>query len=45
MNQYCYIITTNYMEDWMKSGIILVLLSYVSFLSAQTYCAGDQVSI
>ena len=29
----------------MKIGIILVLLSCSSMLSAQTYCAGDQVSI
>ena len=35
----------NYLEDWMKSGIIFVLLSYSSFLSAQTYCAGEQISI
>jgi len=34
-----------YMEDWMKTGIILVLFSSFSMLSAQTYCAGDQVSI
>ena len=35
----------NYLEDWMKSGIIFVFLSYFSFLSAQTYCAGEQISI
>ena len=29
----------------MKRGIIFVLLSYFSMLSAQTYCAGDQISI
>jgi len=29
----------------MKTGIILVLFSSFSMLSAQTYCAGDQVSI
>ena len=40
-----YIITNNYMEDWMRIGIILVLLSSFSMLSAQTYCAGEQVSI
>ena len=34
----------NYMEDWMKSGIVVILLCYLSVLSAQTYCAGDQVS-
>ena len=33
-----------YMEDWMRIGIILVLLSSFSMLSAQTYCAGEQVS-
>ena len=32
------------MEDWMKSGIILLLLSSFSMLSAQTYCAGDQIN-
>ena len=40
-----YIIKMNYMEDRMRIGIILVLLSSFSILSAQTYCAGDQVSI
>ena len=33
------------MEDWMKSGIIIIILSYFSMLSAQTYCAGDQISL
>ena len=33
------------MEDLMKIGIVFVLLSAFSMLSAQTYCAGDQVSI
>ena len=28
----------------MKIGIILILVSSFSVLSAQTYCAGDQVS-
>ena len=32
------------MEDWMKSGIILVVMSLINFLVAQTYCAGDQIS-
>ena len=32
------------MEDRMKSRIIFILLSSFSMLSAQTYCAGDQVS-
>ena len=32
------------MENEMKQGIIFVLLSSFSLLSAQTYCAGDQVS-
>ena len=32
------------MEDRMRIGIILILLSYFSVLSAQTYCAGEQVS-
>jgi hypothetical protein len=40
-----YIMANNYMEDRMRIGIILVLLSSFSILSAQTYCAGDQVSI
>ena len=35
----------NYLEDWMKSGIILLLLSSFGMLSAQTYCSGDQISI
>ena len=28
----------------MRIGILFVLLSFFSMLSAQTYCAGDQVS-
>ena len=32
------------MEDRMKSGIIFILLSSFSMLSAQTYCAGDQIN-
>ena len=32
------------MENWMKSGIIIVLISCFSLLSAQTYCAGDQIN-
>ena len=32
------------MENQMKSGIIFVFLSAFSMLSAQTYCAGDQIS-
>ena len=32
------------MENEMKQGIIFVLLSSFSLLSAQTYCAGEQVS-
>ena len=28
----------------MKSGIILILLSSFSVLSAQNYCAGDQIN-
>ena len=35
----------DYMEDQMRIGIILILLSSFSMLSAQTYCAGEQVSI
>ena len=31
------------MEDRMKGGIILILLSSIGMLSAQTYCAGDQI--
>ena len=31
------------MEDRMKSGIIIVIMSCFSMLSAQTYCAGDQI--
>ena len=31
------------MENWMKSGILIVILSFFSMLSAQTYCAGDQI--
>ena len=29
----------------MRIGVLLVLLSSINMLSAQTYCAGDQVSI
>ena len=32
------------MEDHMKSKIIFVLLNCFSFLSAQAYCAGDQIN-
>jgi len=32
------------MENQMKSGIILILVSCFSILSAQTYCVGDQIS-
>ena len=35
----------DYMEDRMRIGIILVFLSCFSMLSAQTYCAGDQISL
>ena len=31
------------MEDWMKSCFIIVIISCFSMLSAQTYCAGDQI--
>ena len=40
-----YIITKNYMEDRMRIGFLFVFLSSFSMLSAQTYCAGEQVSI
>ena len=40
-----YIMTNDYMGDQMTIGIIVILLSSFSMLSAQTYCAGDQVSI
>ena len=33
------------MEDWMRIGIIIILICSLSMLSAQTYCAGDQVSM
>ena len=33
------------MEDRMRIGIILVLLSFFSILSAQTYCAGDHINV
>jgi len=45
INKNAYITANNYMEDRMRIGIILVFLSSFSMLSAQTYCAGDQVSI
>ena len=32
------------MEDRMRIGIIFILLSFFNLLTAQTYCAGDQVS-
>ena len=31
------------MEDWMRIGII-ILISFFSMISAQTYCAGDQIN-
>jgi hypothetical protein len=40
-----YITANSYMEDWMKIGFLFIFLSCFSMLSAQTYCAGDQVSI
>ena len=33
------------MEDKMRIGIFIILLSCFSILSAQTYCAGEQVSL
>ena len=35
------------MENHMKRGIIVILMSYfsISVISAQTYCAGEQVSL
>ena len=44
MRENTYIIVNDYMEDRMRIGIILVFLSCFSMLSAQTYCAGDQVN-
>ncbi len=35
----------NFMEDWMKIGILFALFSSFSMLFAQTYCAGNQVSM
>ena len=32
------------MEDHMKIGIIFTFLSSIGMLSAQTYCAGDQIN-
>ena len=29
----------------MKSGITLILMSFFHILTAQTYCAGDQISL
>ena len=34
----------NFMGDWMKSRILFVLFSSFSMLSAQAYCAGDQIN-
>ena len=31
------------MEDRMRIGIIIILIGSLSMLSAQTYCAGDQI--
>ena len=44
IGDYRYIIMKNYMENWMKHGIIFILMSSFSMLTAQTYCAGEQVS-
>ena len=35
----------NYMEDWMRIGIIIVLMSCFSMLFALPYCAGEQISM
>ena len=35
----------NDMEDRMRIGCLFVFFSSFSMLSAQTYCAGEQVSI
>ena len=32
------------MEDCMKSVIFIILLSCFNLLSAQTYCAGEQIN-
>ena len=32
------------MEDWMKTKLIFILMSCFSILSAQSYCAGDQIN-
>ena len=34
----------NYMENCMRIKLLITLLSCFNMLSAQTYCAGDQVS-
>ena len=44
MRKNTYITVNAYMENQMRIGIIFVFLSGFSMLSAQTYCAGDQVS-
>ena len=35
----------NNVENEMKSGIMIMLMSCFGLLNAQTYCAGEQVSI
>ena len=32
------------MEEWMKLVFLYLLISSYSLLSAQTYCAGDQIN-
>jgi hypothetical protein len=39
-----YIITENFMENRMARLFVMILMNYVGILSAQTYCAGDQIS-
>tara|TARA_B100000315_G_C14247628_1_gene438193 strand:- start:228 stop:482 length:255 start_codon:yes stop_codon:yes gene_type:complete len=35
----------NNMEKQMKIGVIFIFMSFFSVITAQTYCAGDQVSM
>ena len=34
----------NVMENWMRIGITFTLIICASLLSAQNYCAGDQIN-
>ena len=43
-NKKGYIITGKFMENRMRYLFVIVLMNCIGMLSAQTYCAGEQIS-